>query len=307
MSLDPSLQQHLTQVVTNNNVVVFMKGSRRMPQCGFSATVVGILDGLIDEYETVDVLKSPEIRSGIKDFSDWPTLPQLYIGGEFVGGCDIVREMAGNGELQSLLGVELEEVDPPEMEVTPEAMEALRQACADLDGEFLRFQVPANYHYELTIGGRLYGDVEVNLSGLTMLLDPASAKRAGGTIIGYAKTAMGEGFQISNPNEPASVKQVGAVELKELMAQEEVVVFDVRGEDERKIASIEGARHLNAEGEAYLKGLDKSSNIAFHCHHGGRSQKAAEWAISEGYTQVMNLQGGIDAWSLQVDTSIPRY
>ncbi len=76
-----------------------------MPQCGFSAQVVKILDELQPSYETVDVLRSPEIRDGVKAFSEWPTIPQLYIDGVFVGGCDIVREMQASGELQELIGV----------------------------------------------------------------------------------------------------------------------------------------------------------------------------------------------------------
>ena len=84
-----------------------MKGTRHMPQCGFSAQVVKILDELKPSYETVDVLRSPEIRDGVKAFSEWPTIPQLYIDGVFVGGCDIVREMQASGELQELIGVKV--------------------------------------------------------------------------------------------------------------------------------------------------------------------------------------------------------
>jgi len=86
-----------------------MKGNRRQPQCGFSATVVGILDDLVPDYTTVDVLSNPAIRDGIKAYSSWPTIPQLYVGGEFVGGCDIVRELYGTGELHEKLGVPMPE------------------------------------------------------------------------------------------------------------------------------------------------------------------------------------------------------
>ena len=81
-----------------------MKGNRGAPACGFSAQVVRILDELLPTYETVDVLRSPEMRDGIKEFSQWPTIPQLYVNGEFVGGTDIMREMYQSGELQKLLG-----------------------------------------------------------------------------------------------------------------------------------------------------------------------------------------------------------
>jgi monothiol glutaredoxin len=104
MSANEALHRRIQGLVDSDRVVLFMKGSRRMPQCGFSAQVVQILDSLLDDYTTVDVLQDPEIRQGIKEFSSWPTIPQLYVAGEFVGGCDIVTEMYQSGELQEQLG-----------------------------------------------------------------------------------------------------------------------------------------------------------------------------------------------------------
>ncbi len=89
--------------VKSNDVVLFMKGTPGFPQCGFSGQVVQILDYLGLDYKGVNVLASDELRQAIKDYSNWPTIPQLYVKGEFIGGCDIVREMFQNGELQSLL------------------------------------------------------------------------------------------------------------------------------------------------------------------------------------------------------------
>jgi monothiol glutaredoxin len=88
--------------VTGNDVVLFMKGTKAMPQCGFSSRVAGVLNYMGVEFLDVDVLADPDIRQGIKDFSDWPTIPQLYVKGEFVGGCDIVTEMTLSGELDQL-------------------------------------------------------------------------------------------------------------------------------------------------------------------------------------------------------------
>lgn len=93
----------IRQEVTTTPVVLFMKGTHDFPQCGFSAVVVQVLNSLSVPFKAVNVLENPEIRQGIKDYSNWPTIPQLYIKGEFVGGCDIVREMYQSGELQSLL------------------------------------------------------------------------------------------------------------------------------------------------------------------------------------------------------------
>lgn len=95
--------QQIQKTIDSNNVVLYMKGSKDFPQCGFSAAVSHVLKTLNVDFLDVDVLRDPEIRQGIKEFSDWPTIPQLYVKGEFIGGCDIVREMFQSGELQELL------------------------------------------------------------------------------------------------------------------------------------------------------------------------------------------------------------
>ena len=108
--MDITVHDRIRQQVTDNPVVLFMKGTPVFPQCGFSATVVQILTELGVKFRGVDVLKDPEIRQGIKEFSNWPTIPQLYVKGEFVGGCDIIREMFETGELQQMFeekGVEV--------------------------------------------------------------------------------------------------------------------------------------------------------------------------------------------------------
>ena len=100
---DATVTERITNDIKSNDVVLYMKGSPVFPPCGFSARVVGILTHLGVKFKGVDVLQDPSIRQGIKDFANWPTIPQLYVKGEFVGGCDIVREMFQAGELQSLL------------------------------------------------------------------------------------------------------------------------------------------------------------------------------------------------------------
>ena len=97
-------QDRIADIVKQNDVVLFMKGTALFPQCGFSSRAVAILDHLGASYETIDVLQDQEIRQGIKEYSDWPTIPQLYVKGEFVGGSDIMMEMFESGELQTLVG-----------------------------------------------------------------------------------------------------------------------------------------------------------------------------------------------------------
>ncbi len=107
MAITPELKSHFDTLVQKNKVVLFMKGNKHFPQCGFSAKVAGMLNELVGKYETVNVLADPAVRDGIKDYSSWPTIPQLYVDGQFVGGCDIVREMNASGELQKLIGVQV--------------------------------------------------------------------------------------------------------------------------------------------------------------------------------------------------------
>ena len=97
-------KERIEQIIRNNDVVLFMKGTALFPQCGFSSRAVAILDHVGVPFETVDVLQDQEVRQGIKEYSDWPTIPQLYVKGEFVGGSDIMMEMFQNGELQQLVG-----------------------------------------------------------------------------------------------------------------------------------------------------------------------------------------------------------
>ncbi|GLQ20084.1 Grx4 family monothiol glutaredoxin [Algimonas porphyrae] len=109
MSDNPT-HARIAKAVGENDVVLFMKGTPTFPQCGFSSTVVQVFDYLGVDYSAVNVLEDPEIRQGIKDYNNWPTIPQVFVKGEFIGGCDIVREMFESGELRTMLsdkGVEM--------------------------------------------------------------------------------------------------------------------------------------------------------------------------------------------------------
>lgn len=99
-----SARERIDEIVRGNDVVLFMKGTELFPQCGFSSRAVAVLEHLGVPFKTVDVLQDPDIRQGIKEFSDWPTIPQLFVKGEFVGGSDIMMEMFESGELQQLVG-----------------------------------------------------------------------------------------------------------------------------------------------------------------------------------------------------------
>lgn len=101
--MDSTVADRISQEINSNDVVLFMKGTKVFPQCGFSAQTSQILNVLGVNFKDVDILADPQLRQGIKEFSNWPTIPQLYVKGEFIGGCDITREMYQSGELQQLL------------------------------------------------------------------------------------------------------------------------------------------------------------------------------------------------------------
>jgi len=100
--MDETLRKRIDDLIQGNDVILFMKGSPQMPQCGFSARVVDVLDDVGVQYASFNILSDAEMRQGVKDYANWPTFPQLYVKGEFIGGCDIVTEMYANGELQAL-------------------------------------------------------------------------------------------------------------------------------------------------------------------------------------------------------------
>jgi monothiol glutaredoxin len=311
MSLDSATRQRIDEMIASNDVVLFMKGNREAPQCGFSSTVVGILNGLVADYATADVLADPAIREGIKEYSEWPTVPQLYVRGEFIGGCDIVQELAASGELAQSLGVDVSAPsDPPEVSVTPAGAEALRQAAGSAPTDaVLHLSIDARFQNKLYFAPRGANEITVESNGITVALDALSASRANGSIIDVVDTPQGPGFRIENPNAPAGdVEQVDVRELKRrLDAGELREFFDVRTPEERAKASISGTRLMTAEEAERIGALPKDTPLAFHCHHGGRSQAAAEHFAGLGYTNVSNVVGGIDAWSQEIDPEVPRY
>jgi monothiol glutaredoxin len=316
MTLTREFRLQIDDLVKNSRVVLFMKGTRQAPQCGFSAKVVGMLDELVRTYETVNVLEDPQMREGIKEYSQWPTIPQLYIEGQFVGGCDIVTEMHGSGELQRLLGAPSAKSAAsagaaprvPEITVSGAAAKAFREASAQSVGDVLRLEISSAFEYDLSIGPRAKDDVEVVAGGVTLFLDPASASRANGVAIDYVQASGGEAFKITSPSQPHAVRPIRAPELKAWFEQGRAFeLFDVRPDKERAIAKIDRARPLDPAGKSQLLALDKKTPLVFHCHHGMRSRNAAEDALRAGFHEVYNLEGGIDAWSLLVEPSVPRY
>ena len=297
MALDPKLQSRIQSLIDSNPVVLFIKGDRNQPQCGFSATVVGILDGLIPDYVTVNVLADPEIREGIKAFASWPTIPQLYVRGEFIGGCDIVKELSASGEIFDVLNIQKPATQKPQITLTKAAVEAFKNALEDADG-LLRLEVSANFESALSFSEKKPNDFEIQQEEILILIDPISASRANGLTIDFSTTSQGKGFQIDNPNAPPKVKSMSPQELLQKQERREPFhLFDVRTREEWNEGRIPFARLLLDVPQTELSALDKNAPIVFQCHAGGRSQRMAEQFRQKGFRNVFNLVGGIQAWS----------
>ena len=305
--MDDVTRQRIQDTISKNDIVLFMKGTPAAPRCGFSASVVQILDGVGVPYASVDVLSDADVREGIKEFSDWPTIPQLYVKKEFIGGADIVKEMYGSGELEEKLGKAAADVPPPAVTVTPRAAKALSAALESAE-EGVRLEIDARYVHGLSVGEKRARDVVVVSEGVTLLLDRASASRAAGTVIDHVDTPDGPAFKIQNPNEPAKVKQVGPRDLSERIARGEAIhLFDVRTPAEREVVTLANSTLLDREAQDRIRALPKDAPLVFFCHHGPRSQQAAEFFLEQGFSNVSNLAGGIDAWSVEVDPGVRRY
>ena len=306
--MDAQVRTQIETAVKSHQVLLFMKGNRSFPQCGFSATVISILNQLGCRYETINVLADPALREGIKEYSEWPTIPQLYVGGEFVGGCDIVKSLHASGELHKRIGVEVAPVVAPRITLSPSAARAFAEASAEAGELVLRMEANERFQYELYFGEKADGDLVTTSEGRAIHVDRQSASRLDGTSIDFVAGADGAGFRISNPREPARVKPLTATALKAMLdAGEPLELFDVRTPEERQLAAIAGARLLDQPGQTHLLGLDRKTPLVFHCHHGARSQAAAEHFLKQGFHTVYNLEGGIDAWSQLVDPSVRRY
>ena len=309
MSLDPALRARIDSLLQDNRVVLFMKGAPGMPQCGFSAKASGLLSGLGVDYAHVDVLSDPEIREGIKAYGDWPTIPQLYIGGELVGGSDIVEQMARSGELHAALGLPAPDRTPPNIEITPAAAAMLRDAIAGAGaGYALLVSVDRDFRTQLQLGPVDANAIAVEVDGIRAQFDPDSAQRAKGLRIDWADDERGRGLIVDNPNAPAAVTSIDAAEAARRLADGALTLVDVRPVEERAIASVRVPFSvLDGEAASEVENLPKDTPLAFLCHHGRRSASAAEHFRRLGFTKLYNIEGGIDAWSQRVDPAVPRY
>ena len=309
MPLSDSARQTIEGLLDSNRVVLFMKGTPQMPQCGFSANAVGILGSVAPGFASLNVLENPEVREGIKEFGNWPTIPQLYIDKELVGGSDIISQMFNSGELHETLGMDKPDRTPPEIEISAPAAEAIKQGMDSQPGAALHLKIDDYWRAQFMLQPATGGEIVVEANGITLHLDVLSAQRAKGVVIDFVEALDGTGLTVDIPEAPPAVKHLSVGQLKGMLETgEQPVVVDMRSPGEREKAkwSIE-VLILDAEGMQVLAKLPKDTALVFTCHVGNSSQGTAEHYRKEGYTDVYNLDGGIDAWAREIDSSVPTY
>lgn len=280
-----------------------------MPQCGFSAKAAGILDDLGVDYCAVNVLADQSIREGIKLYGDWPTIPQLYVDATLIGGCDILMQLSQTGELNRLLNVPPPDRTPPQITITPTAARELQQALDHASNSALALTIDRRFQANFQIVPFDRQAIASESNGIRLQFDPASARRAHGISIDWVDDLSGRGLKIVNPNAPATVGTISPADALARIRTGELTLIDVRGAEERALASVSVPfRTVATDDEmAALERLAKDTPLAFLCHFGRRSQRMAEHFLAQGFSQVFNISGGIDAWSQQIDPTIPRY
>lgn len=308
MSLDPALRSRIDTLLAQHPIVLFMKGSPAAPRCGFSAKAAGILDSLVEDYHTIDVLAEPELREGIKLYGNWPTIPQLYVKGELVGGSDIIESMLNDGQLHQLFELPAPDRTPPTLHISAAAATMIRQALEQAEPGFgLHLGVDSRFNAQFQLRAVEGHEIVAEAAGLLVHLDLASAPRAQGMEIDWVEGPRGAGLSIRNPNAPAAVQPLAVTELAAKVASG-LRVIDIRSPAEQALASFPLAHEtLDEDSHDRLAALPKDTPLAFLCHHGQSSRQAAEHFRQLGFRQVYNIEGGIDAYAAEVDSKVARY
>ena len=223
-----------------------------------------------------------------------------------MGGSDIVAALLESGELAEKLG-DLPKPKGPTVTLS-DAARAELAAAIESSAECIRLDVSPSFEHDLCVGVPDPRDLIVDLGGLRVSVAPSSVRRADGIEIDFITTPEGPAFKITNPNEPVRVKRMTPAELRARLDRgDDLIILDVRTPAEHAIARIEGARLLDAALREEIEDLPRQRVIVCQCHTGVRSRGAAEGLIEMGFREVYNLEGGIEAWSRDVDPEVPRY
>ncbi len=291
--------ERIEQMLDENSVFLFMKGNPMTPMCGFSSNTVKILKSLLgDQFGYFNVLEDPEIREGIKVYGQWPTIPQLYVNKELIGGNDIITEMFNSGELHELLGLEQPDRTPPEITISSEAVTHIKEGMGDVQDHQLFLSIDDDFNTRFSLEQPKGYEVIANVGDLKIFMDIGTAKRAKGLSISWVDELQGSGLQVKNPNEPPQVKELSVDELRSWLASDtpNPKIYDVRSEDKISEGTVDNAVRLDKEMIKKIQEMEKDTPLVFVCQVGQSSMAAAEFFRKKGFIKVYNLMGGFNAW-----------
>lgn len=287
-------------MLEENPVFLFMKGTPQTPMCGFSSNTVKILKDLLgDGFATFNVLEDPDIREGIKAYGQWPTIPQLYVNKELIGGNDIVSEMFNTGELHELLNLEQPDRTPPTIQITDEALAHIKEGLKDMGDHQLFLSVDDEFNTRFSLEMPKGYEIIADVGDLKVYMDIGTAKRAQGVEISWVDELQGSGLRIKNPNEPPPVQDLSVDELQDWLESEvnNPKIYDVRSADQVAEGTVAHAVRLDRQAINDIEAMDKDTPLVFVCQVGQSSMSAAEFFRKKGHTKVFNLTGGYNAWS----------
>ncbi len=298
--MNEQTKQTIENLVNNNKCVLFMKGTPDNPQCGFSSNTVGILKQLVgNEFASSNVLENQEIREGIKEYGNWPTIPQLYIDGELVGGNDIVTEMFNTGELQTMLGLQQPERTPAKITISNKAQENIKVGTENMGNNVLKLSVDSQFNTRFSIEEPKSYEIVSEVGDIKIYMDVGTAKRAEGISIDWVEDLQGAGLVINNPNQPKPVNQLSCADLKTGIDEGKYQhIYDVRSEPQFLAQTIPGAKRLDKANMQLIETLPKETPLVFICTSGATSQGACDFFHKKGFTDVSNLVGGVLAYHI---------
>ena len=306
-AISPAVHARIAKLLADNPVVLFMKGGKDQPRCGFSAKATDVLNELAPNFIGVDVLLDEEIRHGIKLYGNWPTIPQLYINSELVGGSDIITQLFNTGELHQLLGAPAPDRSAPNITISDAAATAIRAGMADEPGVVLHLRIDRRWQAHFQLAPAEGHEVRAQAAGIEILMDVATAQAAQGMHVDWAESLQGAGLSIKLPRAPRAIQSMSVSELTPAH-QKGTLLIDVRPEHDRLRAPMPlSHRVLDNSTLSSLEALDKTTAMAFLCHFGNSSRQAADHFRGLGFTELFNIEGGIDAYAREIDGSVARY
>jgi len=314
----------IREIVQKETIVVFAKGTKQTPRCGFSARTIEAVASTGKPFAVIDVLADPRIRPALVQFSQWPTTPQLYVGGELVGGCDITLELHASGELHKTIAAAFGEgYDPnagqtePRVELSDEAKAKLKEYFESAD-ELLRLSVElkgGERSYSLSIDSRSsHADLAWTVDGIKVVVAKEMSSLFDRLAVAWLSKEGSEGFSVKEVGDAPALPlplEITGDELKTLLdtppAEGKLWIVDIREAQELASGQVEGAKHIpmsRFQEEWEDAGFDAKDTIVCFCAHGVRSVNVANFLRQQAKLPgARSLRGGLPAYPSQATNS----